>query len=409
MNILVVTQLYPQPDDAGGYKITHTVEYFCKEWINENHNIVVIHVPSKFPSIYYHAPSFVKNRLVKGTLRIIPSKESRKEIHYVADNGIRVHRLPLLKLFPGRAFSKAKLRKVSKRIENILSNDGFVPDVVMGHFANPSTELVANLSSYYHSKSSIVFHHDCNETNVKRYRLVSNVAKIKAIGCRSEYEAKQIGPLVNRDLFICRSGVPNDAIEKAKKTCSKHDYSNGVKYLYVGGLVTAKNVDSVIKAFGLVKNEKDTLTIVGDGDEKENLLALVKDLKLEASVTFLGRVNREEVLRVMQESHVFAMISQYETFGMVYIEAMLQGCLTIASFDGGFDGIIKNGENGFLCEQGNAEMLAEVFKKINGLSTQERNRIAEAAIKVGLQFSEKDVADRYLNEVLKRNEENKHA
>lgn len=409
MNILVISQLYPQPDDTGGYKITHTVEYFCKEWINEGHKIVVVHVPSKFPSFYYHAPSFIKNRLIKGTLRIIPSKESRKEIHYVADNGIRVHRLPLLKLFPGRAFSKAKLRKVSKRIETILSNDGFVPDLVMGHFANPSTELVANLSSYYHSKSSIVFHHDCNETNVKKYRLISNVAKIKAVGCRSEYEAKQIGPLLNRDLFICRSGVPSDAIKKAKNTCGKHDYSNGVKYLFVGGLLVAKNVDSVIKAFSLVKKEKDTLTIVGDGNEKENLLSLVKELKLENNVNFLGRVSREEVLNIMQESHIFAMISQNETFGMVYIEAMLQGCLTIASFNGGFDGIIKDGENGFLCEQGNSEMLAEVFNKINKLSIKERNDIAESAIKVGLQFSEKDVADRYLDEVLKRNEENNHA
>ena len=46
MNILVVTQLYPQPDDTGGYKITHTVEYFCKEWVKEGHKIVVIHVVS---------------------------------------------------------------------------------------------------------------------------------------------------------------------------------------------------------------------------------------------------------------------------------------------------------------------------------------------------------------------------
>ena len=409
MNILVITQLYPQPDDTGGYKITHTVEYFCKEWVKEGHKIVVVHVPSKFPSFYYHAPSFIKRRLIKGSLRIIPSKESRKELHYVTDNDISVYRYPLLKMFPGKGYSKGKLKRVAQRIEEALAKENFVPDLVMGHFANPSTELVANLSSYYHSRSSIVFHSDCNQNSVKRYRLLNSVKKINAIGCRSEAEVKQIAPLLNRDLFICRSGVPEDAIKKAQKTCNRHDYSNGIKYLYVGGLVTAKNVDSVIKAFAIARNEKDTLTIVGDGDEKENLLALVKELGVEDSVKFLGRVSREEVLNIMQESHVFAMVSQYETFGMVYIEAMLQGCLTIASYDGGFDGIIKDGENGFLSEQGNPDKLAEVFRRINNLSVKERNAIAEAAISVGLQYSEKDVADRYLNEVLKRNEENNHA
>lgn len=38
---------------------------------------------------------------------------------------------------------------------------------------------------------------------------------------------------------------------------------------------------------------------------------------------------------------MFTLISDDETYGMVYIEAMLQGCLTIASRKGGFDGIMK--------------------------------------------------------------------
>ena len=405
MNILVVTQLYPQPDDTGGYKITHTVEYFCKEWASEGHKVVVIHVPSKFPSIYYHAPSFIKKRLIKGSLRIIPSKESRKEISYISSDGIVVHRLPLLKMFPGKSYSKSKLKNVSLKINSLLSRDGFVPDLVLGHFANPSTELVANLANYYHCKSSIVFHNDCTKQNIRKYRILENINNIKAIGCRSQCEAKLLKTLLNRDLFICFSGVPNDAITKATKQCNKHDYSDGVKYLYVGGLVSAKNVDSVIKAFSFAKKENDTLTIVGDGDLKNDLIKLSAELNLAKSIIFLGRMSREEVLKKMKEAHVFVMISEYETFGMVYMEAMLQGCITIASLNGGFDGIIKDGENGFLCEQGNSDMLASIFKKISSLSIDERNRIGQNAINVGLNYSEKDVADRYLDEVIKRNEE----
>ena len=42
------------------------------------------------------------------------------------------------------------------------------------------------------------------------------------------------------------------------------------------------------------------------------------------------------------------MISQGEAFGLVYLEAMARGCITIASRGEGFDGIIKDGINGFL-------------------------------------------------------------
>ena len=49
----------------------------------------------------------------------------------------------------------------------------------------------------------------------------------------------------------------------------------------------------------------------------------------------------------MEESDVFAMVSSPETFGLVYIEAMAKGCVTIGSKGEGIDGVIVNNENGF--------------------------------------------------------------
>ena len=50
----------------------------------------------------------------------------------------------------------------------------------------------------------------------------------------------------------------------------------------------------------------------------------------------------------MRESDIFILPSVNETFGMVYLEAMAQGCITICTKDDGIAGIIKDGENGFL-------------------------------------------------------------
>ena len=66
---------------------------------------------------------------------------------------------------------------------------------------------------------------------------------------------------------------------------------------------------------------------------------------------------------MLKQHDVFIMISKNETFGLVYLEAMAVGCITIASRQEGFDGIIKHGYNGFLCEAGNQEELEKLIKE----------------------------------------------
>lgn len=70
------------------------------------------------------------------------------------------------------------------------------------------------------------------------------------------------------------------------------------------------------------------------------------------------------------------MISRSETFGLVYLEAMARGCITIASWREEFDGIIEDGMNGFLCEAGDSEDFARVIKKIRQMSVAELSRIS---------------------------------
>ena len=109
----------------------------------------------------------------------------------------------------------------------------------------------------------------------------------------------------------------------------------------------------------------------------------------------------------MKNAHVFTLVSTGEVFGMVYIESMLQGCITIASRAGGFDGIIRDGQNGFICEAGNEKELIETYKKIKNLKAAELNQIGNNAIQTALHYSEREVAGNYLNDILSGNEENK--
>lgn len=403
MNILVITQLYPQPDDVGDNKPTRTVEYFAKEWVKDGHKVIVAHCPSRFPFLFYLIPPKIKNKLAGATSNIFPSLSSRKKL--VCEKfGIKVYRFPMLKMLPGNGYSQTVMQKQAKEISKYLSAENFTPELVVGHFANPSTELTAILAKKYKAKSSIVFHHDCTDTNLKKYRIKENVADIGAIGARSVIEANEIRSRLGLTTtpFICFSGAPNDAVEAAKKVCDKHDFSEGIRHIYVGSLIKRKHLDVVVKAFLNASGEKDTLTVVGGGPEEESLKKLVNDLNGNDRIKFTGRIPRKEVLRKMGDAQVFTLISHGETYGMVYIEAMLQGCLTIASKGQGFDGIIRDGENGFICEPGNQEDLEKVYKRIASLTVDERNKIGQAAIDLAIHFSEHEVAERYLNDILEK-------
>ena len=405
MNILAITQIYPQPDDVGDDRPTSTVEYFGREWFKQGHNVMVIHCPSKFPVVFYLLPASIKDKFSNKSNTTAPPIESRHVLHRT-EQGLRIHRLPMLKVYPGRAFSESTMKRQAKRIWELVDSEGFKPDLVVGHFANPSLELVANVAEHYGVKSSMVFHHDCGPRNIEKYRIKEIIPRIGAVGARSRIEAQEIQERLSlkETPFICYSGAPNDAVEACEKECKKHDYSDGTHHLYVGSMLTRKHVDAIIRAFAeeYKDDKKSTLRIVGGGQEEENLKKLVNDLGMSDAITFVGKIPRAEVMEEMHRAQVFTMISHGETFGMVYIEAMLQGCITIASYGEGFDGIIQDGVNGFLCKAGDAEMLKSIYDKIEAMSIEERNRIGQNAVDTALGFSEAAVAERYLKDALEQ-------
>lgn len=88
------------------------------------------------------------------------------------------------------------------------------------------------------------------------------------------------------------------------------------------------------------------LIIIGSG-ELENYL---KELCLEINdkVLFTGQVSNNIVYEYLNNSNIFVLPSSPEGFGIVYVEAMYNKCITIGTKGEGIDGFIKNGENGFL-------------------------------------------------------------
>lgn len=401
MKILVLTSVYPQEDD-GKYNVTPTVQYFSEKWAEQGHEVVVIHSNSCFPAAFYWVPNSIKFKLSSKMGFNFPTKASRKATTIKKDN-LSVYRLPIVKVIPHGKFSRRVIKKQIAKISKILDGCNFVPELIVSHWVNPQVELLLTLGKKYAAKTSLVFHDDCSEKAIDRFDLVNKAKEIDAIGCRSKSYAEYVQNALQlpRLPFFCYSGIPDELANKCAKTLDAREMSDTPEYVYVGRLVKFKNVDTIIEALHQVYKDKAFMFhIVGSGAEKENLESLVKNYGMEDRVIFHGQVSRDEVFKIMQKSTYFVMVSEHETFGMVYIEAMLAGCITIAAKGGGVDGVIIDGENGFLSKEGDVTALAEKIRGINNSDVIKRIQLRKNAVKTAIKFSDTNVAKKYLDDVM---------
>lgn len=138
-----------------------------------------------------------------------------------------------------------------------------------------------------------------------------------------------------------------------------------LKILYVGRLVEGKGLRFFIHALSKINHFDFSLTIIGDGAIKKDLIELVKNLNLYNKIKFKGFVNFSEKLLKEYSSHdVFVMPSFSEGLPQVIFEAMARGIIVVATNVGGIPGQIKNKVNGFLFDPGNENQLLNILNQI---------------------------------------------
>lgn len=400
MNILVLTNIYPHENETTTNR-TKVIAYFAHEWQRQGHNVVVLVNSSRFPRIYYYGAKVLQKQIQKKYSNEISDLFWIYENHFV-DHEISVINLPIMKFLPGGRFSGKALKKQVVKIVSHLDKKGFSPDVITGHWLNPQLFLVAQLGEIYRCKTAFVFHGDSSEKLCRKHMAQKNINFVRNIGFRSRSSLNSAKNYLTfpQEPFLCFSGIPDHYISESVEPKS---FSDNTTYLMCAGrLVPYKNIGTVIRAIAKAcSNIEYALYIAGEGPLKDTLKSLIAEEKIEHRVTLLGRIPREELQLLMKKCHIFVLISDNETFGLVYLEAMLQGCIVIASRFGGVDGIIVDGENGFLCEQGNEKQLIMILMKILTLSNERKDDISQRAIETAKNYSDSKVSKRYLEEILK--------
>jgi D-inositol-3-phosphate glycosyltransferase len=161
--------------------------------------------------------------------------------------------------------------------------------------------------------------------------------------------------------------------------------------LFVGRIEPLKGIDNLLQAIALVVGEQPRLReglcvpIIGGGppcvredDEMVRLQEMREDLKIEDIVIFLGAKDQDMLQYYYAAAAVVVMPSDYESFGMVALEAMACGTPVIASDVGGLSFLVRDGRTGYRVPARDPAALAD---KIARLLTDEglRRRIGQRA------------------------------
>lgn len=131
-----------------------------------------------------------------------------------------------------------------------------------------------------------------------------------------------------------------------------------IAILGVGSLNEIKNFSLFIKIISKLKKRVQHLQIeiIGDGKYKQQLIQEIRVYKLQDVILLKGELSRTKVLEKMAKAKILLHTSNYESFGMVFLEA-LQSNMKIVSFDVGF---AEDSPSWFVCKTEN-----EMVKKLD--------------------------------------------
>jgi len=143
---------------------------------------------------------------------------------------------------------------------------------------------------------------------------------------------------------------------------------------------TIKGLHILLRAIALLKNTIPDIKlyvpgdpVVSDGSLKwllrkrgytKYIENLIKELKIEANIVWLGRLSQEDLAKEYSRRHVFVMPSSIENHSSSLKEAMAVGMPCVSSYVGGIPEYVRHGENGFLYRFEEYEVMAEHIKNI---------------------------------------------
>lgn len=390
-NILIISTIFSTPKANKG---TSVCNYFASEWNKLGHNVIAIYLHTNYPLPFYWLASLSIKFIESKTGAIVYTRPDFSTYSFL-ENGVHLYQIPIFKYFPHKKYTQKSINQAFSHIVQILQSRNFIPDIITGHFPNPQIEIVSKLKEMFPTSLTAVVMHGYNYQirTLYKNRFQEYYRNIDVWGFRSNAIKEDFVKLYGtpNKSFICHSGIPAYYLDNIPDRSTKNCHKN---FIFCGNLIKRKYPEKVLEALDIAFPNNDfTLTYVGSGGELRNLKKIATG---RTNIKFLGQIPRKEIISELDKADCMIMISKSEAFGLVYLEAMARGCIVVASRNEGMDGIIHNGENGFLCEAGNATELSNIIKFINTLDQKQIANIVSQSILTASLMTDRKVAEDYL-------------
>ncbi len=223
-----------------------------------------------------------------------------------------------------------------------------------------------------HTYHGFHYLHQANTTSklfclIDRYFLPATTQVICV--CQSDLEQGIGARVVSKEKgIVIYNGIET---EKYGKNVTRNDLrksfhvgEDDTVFISVGRLHVQKGHKDLIRSFKQVADQytQSRLLIVGDGELRAELEGLVRSLKLQEKIFFLG--NRKDIPELLQAADIFVLSSLWEGQPIVLLEAMASGLPIIATSVNGIPEIITNGRDGLLVDAGSVDGMATAMKRM---------------------------------------------
>lgn len=169
--------------------------------------------------------------------------------------------------------------------------------------------------------------------------------------------------------------------------------------LMVSRFTKEKRIDIGLKVFKKVLEKKKdiNMTIIGSGPEKKNLEQKIKKWGIGNKVNILEWEN--DVVSFYKKAGIFLLTSEYEGYGMTFIEAGASGCSIVTTNVGvAKTDLFRSGENSFVCLVGDVDCLSKSI--INLIENPEKRKLFKERMQDNIRsmaISREEYISRYVN------------
>jgi glycosyltransferase involved in cell wall biosynthesis len=209
---------------------------------------------------------------------------------------------------------------------------------------------------------------------VDRGRLAGLLCDARFVVAISEYHRRFLLDVEPRArVEVVRNGIDIEAWEKGSDPFFAKKGSDPLSIVAAGRLVAKKGFDDLVRACALLRDRGVPFTcrVLGDGDERPHLQALVDTLDLAGLVTLAGAVTQDELKVDLRRADAFAAPCVTTPSGdrdglpTVILEAMAAGVPVVATPVTAIPEIVRDGETGLLVPERGWERLADALAALH--------------------------------------------